>query len=55
MALPIGGKFDIDQNWDSPHFWHDRGMAVDINTTDSNACGPQEAGGIPLHLREDLL
>jgi hypothetical protein len=54
MALPIGGKFDIYRNWDSPHHWHDRGMAVDINTTDSNACGSQEAGGIPLHLREEF-
>jgi hypothetical protein len=31
MALPIGGKFDIQQNWMSPHADHDRGAAVDVN------------------------
>jgi hypothetical protein len=32
MALPFGGKFDINQNWTSPHITHDRGRAVDINS-----------------------
>ena len=30
MALPVGGVFDLNQNWDSPHIEHDRGTAVDI-------------------------
>jgi len=37
MALPYGGKFDIDQNWTSPHASHDRGTAVDTATT-ANRC-----------------
>lgn len=55
MALPIGGKFDIERNWDSPHYWHDRGMAVDINTTGSNVCSSQGAGGIPQELAGQFL
>lgn len=39
MALPYGGKFDIYQNWISPHASHDRGSAVDVATT-SNQCPP---------------
>jgi hypothetical protein len=31
MALPIGGRFDIQQNWIPPHADHDRGLAVDVN------------------------
>ncbi len=30
MALPIGGKFDIHDNWTSPHKLHDAGTAVDV-------------------------
>lgn len=33
MALPFGDKFDIKQNWTSPHVAHDRGSAVDIAVT----------------------
>jgi hypothetical protein len=32
-TLPIGGKFDITDNWSSPHKEHDRGSAVDIADT----------------------
>ncbi len=31
MALPIGGKFDLNDDWISPHADHDRGGAVDVN------------------------
>jgi len=30
MALPIGGKFDINDNWQSPHISHDQGTAADV-------------------------
>jgi hypothetical protein len=30
MALPIGGKFDLKNNWQSPHAAHDQGTAVDV-------------------------
>lgn len=30
MGLPYGGKFDIQQNWTSPHITRDKGTAVDI-------------------------
>lgn len=30
MALPIGGKFDIQDNWQSPHISHDQGTAADV-------------------------
>lgn len=30
MALPIGGKFDIKDNWQSPHISHDQGTAADV-------------------------
>lgn len=33
MALPYGGKFDIQDNWTSPHLSHDRGSAVDTATS----------------------
>lgn len=33
MALPIGGKFDIHNNWQSPHLSHDQGTAVDVAMT----------------------
>jgi hypothetical protein len=36
MALPIGGRFDIDNNWVPPHADHDRGLAVDVNFVPSN-------------------
>lgn len=55
MALPIGGKFDILQNWDSPHRWHDRGIAVDINMTQRNTCSSQSVGGIPQVLADEFL
>lgn len=29
-ALPIGGKFDIQDNWQSPHISHDQGTAADV-------------------------
>lgn len=37
MALMVGGKFDIHNNWTSPHISHDRGTAVDTATT-TNQC-----------------
>lgn len=52
MALPFGGKFDIYRSWDSPHQWHDRGLAVDIATTGGNACPTQGSGGIPTGLAD---
>ena len=30
MALPIGGKFDIHDDWQSPHISHDEGTAADV-------------------------
>jgi hypothetical protein len=30
MALPIGGKFDINDDWKSPHISHDDGTAADV-------------------------
>jgi hypothetical protein len=30
MALPLGGKFDIQDNWQSPHISHDQGTAADV-------------------------
>lgn len=30
MALPIGGKFDIHDNWQLPHISHDQGTAADV-------------------------
>ena len=30
MALPMGGKFDIKDNWQSPHISHDQGTAADV-------------------------
>jgi len=30
MALPIGGKFDIHDDWQSPHISHDQGTAADV-------------------------
>lgn len=40
MALPFGGKFDISSSsrWRSPHFWHDRGSAVDVAGPTSGQC-----------------
>lgn len=32
MSLPIGGVFDIHDNWTSPHLSHDKGTAADIST-----------------------
>jgi hypothetical protein len=55
MSLPFGGKFDLNQNWDSPHYWHDRGKAVDVNTTASNQCPTQALGGIPHSLAAEFL
>jgi hypothetical protein len=52
MALPFGGKFDINRSWDSPHQWHDRELAVDIATTGGNACPTQGSGGIPTGLED---
>jgi hypothetical protein len=30
MGLPSGGKFDLNDNWTSPHITHDMGTAADI-------------------------
>jgi hypothetical protein len=30
MALPMGGKFDLKDNWQSPHISHDQGTAADV-------------------------
>jgi hypothetical protein len=38
MALPFGGKFDIDQNWGSPHTAHDRGTAADVAGPGGSQC-----------------
>ncbi len=38
MALPFGGKFDIQDSWASPRVSHDRGSAVDTAVTTTN-CG----------------
>ncbi|MGD0792043.1 MAG: hypothetical protein ABR920_09755 [Terriglobales bacterium] len=31
MALPMGGKFDINDDWQSPHKSHDPGTAADVS------------------------
>jgi hypothetical protein len=38
MALPLGGKFDIQRTWTSPHIAHDRGTAVDVAGPGSGQC-----------------
>src|SRR6266404_4616970 len=38
MALPFGGKFDIQQTWASPHASHDRGTAADVAGPGSGQC-----------------
>jgi hypothetical protein len=38
MALPFGGKFDINQTWTSPHASHDRGTAVDVAGPGGGQC-----------------
>lgn len=43
MALPFGGKFDINRTWTSPHSQHDRGTAADVAATGSAQCS--NAGG----------
>lgn len=30
MALPFGGKFDLGQDWQSPHSQHDRGQPLTL-------------------------
>ncbi|MFB3906505.1 MAG: hypothetical protein ACE15E_23940 [Acidobacteriota bacterium] len=30
MALPYGGIFDLEFDWDQPHKWHSRGNSVDF-------------------------
>ena len=39
MALPMGGKFDIKDNWQSPHASHDQGTAADVAVA-SQQCRP---------------
>lgn len=43
MALPFGGKFDINRTWSSPHSQHDRGTAADVAATGTAQCA--NAGG----------
>lgn len=38
MALPFGGKFDIQDTWASPHLSHDRGTAADVAGPGSGQC-----------------
>lgn len=50
MALPFGGKFDLNQNWTSPHSQHDRGSAADVAGTGSAQCA--NAGGSGVNVAE---
>lgn len=42
MALPIGGKFDIKDNWQSPHASHDQGTAADVAVASSQCPAQNE-------------
>lgn len=53
MALPFAGKFDITQNWNSPHGEHDRGKAVDVGDASSGQCAVY-GSGIPLANRVEF-
>lgn len=53
MALPFGGKFDIQRTWNSPHGEHDRGKAVDVGDASANQCIPL-GSGIPLANRSQF-
>lgn len=44
MALPFGGKFDLNQDWQQPHSQHDRGTAADVAAIGSLHCA--NAGGL---------
>ncbi|MBI2685896.1 MAG: hypothetical protein HYX27_06250 [Acidobacteria bacterium] len=46
MALPFGGKFDINRNWTSPHSQHDRGTAADVAGTGSAQCSNAGGSGV---------
>lgn len=46
MALPFGGKFDISQNWTSPHSQHDRGTAADVAGIGSAQCANAGGSGV---------
>lgn len=43
MSLPWGGLFDLNANWQPPHFWHRFGTDVDIRVIDRT---PQEVDAI---------
>jgi hypothetical protein len=40
MSLPLGGKFDIHDDWQSPHISHDQGTAADVATVSKSGSCP---------------
>lgn len=50
MALPFGGKFDLNQDWQQPHSQHDRGTAVDVAAIGTQQCA--NAGGSGVNVSE---
>ena len=47
MALPLGGRFDIDGNWSGSHFWHRDGEGIDVNTA-AGAFDVQTGMSVPI-------
>ncbi len=50
MALGLGGRYDINNNWNPPHSKHGDGMKVDISSARGNAAN----GGVPLGSEGDF-
>ena len=48
MALPFGGIFDVDQDWETPHITHSRGKAVDVR-------GNTESLAIPTSQQQEFV
>jgi hypothetical protein len=53
MGLPFGGRFDINQDWEGPHYEHDRGKAVDVGDSSAPQCATKGTG-IPVPMKENL-
>lgn len=45
QGLPYGGKFDLNQDWQSPHIYHDRGTAGDMRGNDQQYSIPVSRQG----------
>jgi len=47
MSLPYGGIFDLNQNWQGPHFSHSQGTAVDVRGNGGLYSIPSAHDGVP--------